>query len=166
MPTATPGRPFGALLTAILDWSVGARFDVRTGESVFLRSVRPLATYPTAVRDGRVFVQLPVVAANAPRRYVNLVGREGAAALERLSAEARRHLPPLPYAPNKNESHIDTMTMEIHHGRHHAAYVANLNAAVRDHSAIAAMPLDRILMNLSQVPESVRKGKLSLETVG
>jgi nitrite reductase/ring-hydroxylating ferredoxin subunit len=38
----------------------GAQFDVRTGESVFLRSVRPLATYPTRVHEGRVFVQLPL----------------------------------------------------------------------------------------------------------
>ncbi|HET7276285.1 MAG TPA: Rieske 2Fe-2S domain-containing protein [Longimicrobiaceae bacterium] len=38
----------------------GAQFDIRTGESVFLRSVTALATYPTSVRDGRVFVRLPV----------------------------------------------------------------------------------------------------------
>ncbi len=62
----------------------------------------------------------------------------------------------LPYAPNANERAIDAMTMEIHHGRHHAAYVANLNAAVKDHSALAQMPVDEILMRLSQVPEAVR----------
>ncbi len=65
-------------------------------------------------------------------------------------------LPPLPYATNANEAAIDAMTMDIHHGRHHAAYVANLNAAVRDHSALAQMPVDEILMRLSQVPEAVR----------
>ncbi|MBR0662169.1 superoxide dismutase [Neoroseomonas oryzicola] len=65
-------------------------------------------------------------------------------------------LPALPYAPNANERAIDAMTMEIHHGRHHAAYVANLNAAVKDHSALAQMPVDEILMRLSQVPEAVR----------
>lgn len=65
-------------------------------------------------------------------------------------------LPPLPYAPNANERAIDAMTMEIHHGRHHAAYVANLNAAVKDHSALAQMPLDDLLQRLSQVPEAVR----------
>lgn len=49
----------------------GAQFDVRTGESVFLRSVRPLATYPTRVRGGRVFVQLPpVVEQPAASRWV------------------------------------------------------------------------------------------------
>ena len=65
-------------------------------------------------------------------------------------------LPALPYAPNANERAIDAMTMEIHHGRHHAAYVTNLNAAVKDHSALAQMPVDEILMRLSQVPEAVR----------
>ena len=65
-------------------------------------------------------------------------------------------LPPLPYAPNANERAIDAMTMEIHHGRHHAAYVANLNAAVKDHTALAQMPLDDLLQRLSQVPEAVR----------
>jgi len=65
-------------------------------------------------------------------------------------------LPPLPYAANANEAAIDAMTMEIHHDRHHAAYVANLNAAVKDHSALAQMPVDEILMRLSQVPEAVR----------
>ena len=44
-------------------------------------------------------------------------------------------LPPLPYAPDANEPHIDAQTMEIHHDRHHAAYVNNLNAAVKDHAA-------------------------------
>lgn len=65
-------------------------------------------------------------------------------------------LPALPYAPNANERAIDAMTMEIHHGRHHAAYVANLNAAVKDHSALAQMQLDELLQRLSQVPEAVR----------
>ena len=65
-------------------------------------------------------------------------------------------LPPLPYAPAANERAIDAMTMEIHHGRHHAAYVANLNAAVKDHSALAQMPLDELLKRLSEVPEAVR----------
>jgi nitrite reductase/ring-hydroxylating ferredoxin subunit len=48
----------------------GAQFDVRTGESVFLRSVKPLVTYPTTVRDGRVFVEVPLAAAEAGSRWV------------------------------------------------------------------------------------------------
>lgn len=65
-------------------------------------------------------------------------------------------LAPLPYAANANEPHIDAQTMEIHHGRHHAAYVANLNAAVKDHAQVAAMPLEQILAKLNEMPEAVR----------
>lgn len=65
-------------------------------------------------------------------------------------------LPPLPYAPDANEPHIDAQTMQIHHDRHHAAYVANLNAALKDHSQLARLPLEQILAKLSEVPESVR----------
>ncbi len=65
-------------------------------------------------------------------------------------------LPPLPYAPNANEPHIDAQTMEIHHGRHHAAYVANLNTAVKDHSQVAAMPIEQILAKLGEMPEGIR----------
>lgn len=57
-PLPLDGAPLdGEVLTC--PW-YGAQFDVRTGESVFLRSARPLATYPAAVRDGRVFVRLPI----------------------------------------------------------------------------------------------------------
>jgi Fe-Mn family superoxide dismutase len=65
-------------------------------------------------------------------------------------------LPPLPYAPDKNEPHIDAQTMTIHHDRHHAAYVANLNAAVKDHSALAAMPVQDLLAKLLEVPDTIR----------
>ena len=65
-------------------------------------------------------------------------------------------LPALPYAPNANERAIDAMTMEIHHGRHHAAYVNNLNATLREHAALARMPLDELLRGLPQAPEAVR----------
>ncbi|MDI3306610.1 MAG: superoxide dismutase [Acetobacteraceae bacterium] len=65
-------------------------------------------------------------------------------------------LPPLPYAPDANEPHIDAQTMQIHHDRHHAAYVANLNNALKDHAQLARLPLEQILAKLSEVPESVR----------
>ncbi len=65
-------------------------------------------------------------------------------------------LPALPYAFGKNEPHIDAQTMEIHHGRHHAAYVANINNAVKDHAQVAAMPLEQILARLGEMPESIR----------
>lgn len=65
-------------------------------------------------------------------------------------------LPPLPYAPDANEPHIDAQTMQIHHDRHHAAYVANLNNALKDHAQLARQPLEQILAKLREVPESVR----------
>ena len=65
-------------------------------------------------------------------------------------------LDPLPYAPSKNEPHIDAQTMEIHHGKHHAAYVNNLNTALGQSAEVAKMPLQDMLANLNKVPESIR----------
>ena len=65
-------------------------------------------------------------------------------------------LPPLPYAPEANEPHIDAMTMTIHHGRHHAAFITNLNNAAKDNPQIAAMPLHTVLGKIGEMPEAVR----------
>ena len=65
-------------------------------------------------------------------------------------------LPTLPYAVSANEPHIDAQTMELHHDKHHAAYVANLNAAVKDHLQVAAMTLTQILAKLNELPETIR----------
>jgi superoxide dismutase, Fe-Mn family len=65
-------------------------------------------------------------------------------------------LDPLPYPTGALEPHIDARTMEIHHDRHHQAYVTNLNAAVNDHSAVAAMPLQDILAKINEMPEAIR----------
>jgi superoxide dismutase, Fe-Mn family len=65
-------------------------------------------------------------------------------------------LDPLPHPNNALEPHIDARTMEIHHDRHHAAYVTNLNNAVKDHSQVAAMPLQDILAKLGEMPEAIR----------
>ena len=65
-------------------------------------------------------------------------------------------LPPLPYAANSLEPNIDAQTMELHHDRHHAAYVNNLNDAVRDQGELAKQPIEQILANLNSVPESIR----------
>ncbi len=65
-------------------------------------------------------------------------------------------LPPLPYAFNALEPHIDAQTMELHHDRHHAAYVNNANAAAKDHPQFAEKPIHEILANLASVPESIR----------
>src|SRR6266581_4470408 len=65
-------------------------------------------------------------------------------------------LEPLPYPNNALEQHIDARTMEIHHDRHHAAYVMSLNNAVKDHSNVASMPLQEILAKLPEMPEAIR----------
>ncbi len=65
-------------------------------------------------------------------------------------------LAPLPYAFAALQPHIDARTMEIHHGKHHAAYVDNLNAALKDHSQVAAMPLPVMLAKLGELPEAIR----------
>jgi Fe-Mn family superoxide dismutase len=65
-------------------------------------------------------------------------------------------LPALPYAPTALEPHIDARTMEIHHGKHHGAYVTNLNAAIEKAPELQGKSLDELLGNLNAVPESVR----------
>lgn len=65
-------------------------------------------------------------------------------------------LPPLGYPLDSLAPHVDGKTMEIHHGRHHAAYVKTLNEAVKDHGELAKQPLQQILANLNNVPDSIR----------
>jgi Fe-Mn family superoxide dismutase len=65
-------------------------------------------------------------------------------------------LAPLPYAFDANEAAIDARTMELHWRFHHGAQVNNLNAAVAQHSQVAAMPVDQILMRLAEMPDGVR----------
>ncbi|MFZ1289861.1 MAG: superoxide dismutase [Melioribacteraceae bacterium] len=64
-------------------------------------------------------------------------------------------LPALPYAFNALEPYIDARTMEIHHGKHHAAYVNNLNAAI-DGTEMEGKTLDELLTNISKYPAAVR----------
>src|SRR5438477_9332892 len=66
-------------------------------------------------------------------------------------------LPPLPYAPNALEPHIDTQTMEIHHGKHHNAYVTNLNKALESAPDVANKSIEELLANNCAIaPESIR----------
>src|SRR5262249_31297842 len=66
-------------------------------------------------------------------------------------------LPPLPYAPEALEPHIDKMTMEIHHGKHHGAYVTNLNKALESAPDLANKTVEELLANnCAIVPESIR----------
>ena len=66
-------------------------------------------------------------------------------------------LPPLPYAPDALEPHIDKMTMEIHHGKHHNAYVTNLNKALESAPDLANKIVEELLANnCAIVPENIR----------
>jgi superoxide dismutase, Fe-Mn family len=65
-------------------------------------------------------------------------------------------LPELGYAKNALEPHIDTQTMEIHHGKHHAAYVTNLNKALESAPDLASKPIEDLIGNMNAVPEAIR----------
>jgi len=65
-------------------------------------------------------------------------------------------LPPLPYDAAALEPHIDAQTMQIHHGKHHAAYVNNLNAALEKHPELAGKSAEDLIKHLSTVPEDIR----------
>jgi Fe-Mn family superoxide dismutase len=65
-------------------------------------------------------------------------------------------LPPLPYPPEALEPHIDKQTMEIHHGKHHNAYVTNLNAALDKHPELHSKSVEELLSGINSVPEDIR----------
>ena len=65
-------------------------------------------------------------------------------------------LPALPYAYEALEPTIDTMTMQIHHDKHHAAYVNNLNAALKDHADLQTKTIGELLVSLDALPEAIR----------
>src|SRR5215467_13495466 len=65
-------------------------------------------------------------------------------------------VPPLPYAYNALEPTIDDATMHLHHDKHHAAYVTNLNAAVAKHPELEKKSAEELIRNLSAVPEDIR----------
>jgi len=65
-------------------------------------------------------------------------------------------VPPLPYSFDALEPHIDAKTMEIHHDKHHQAYITNANNALKDHPDLAAKPVEELIANLSAVPEAIR----------
>lgn len=65
-------------------------------------------------------------------------------------------LPPLPYAYNALEPHIDAKTMQFHHDKHHATYVKNLNAALEKHPELKGRSVEQLLRDLNSVPEDIR----------
>jgi len=65
-------------------------------------------------------------------------------------------LPPLPYDYSALEPHVDAQTMQIHHGKHHQAYITNLNNALKDHADLQGKTVEQLITNLDSVPESIR----------
>jgi Fe-Mn family superoxide dismutase len=76
--------------------------------------------------------------------------------LPRLSEGGPFTLPPLPYAPNALEPYIDAETMTLHHDKHHAAYVNNLNKAIAPYPELQKKSLEELLGNLDAVPAEIR----------
>jgi len=65
-------------------------------------------------------------------------------------------LPELPYAANALEPHVDARTMDIHHGKHHATYVKNLNAALEKHPELEGKSIEELIADISSLPEDIR----------
>src|SRR5881394_3086783 len=70
-------------------------------------------------------------------------------------------LPALPYPADALEPHIDKATMEIHHGRHHKAYVDNLNKALEGQAALQSKSIEQLLRDIKQVPDNVRQAVIN-----
>ena len=97
------------------------------------------------------------------RQFVKLGTLVATAAILPNSARADTAaitLPPLPYKFDALEPHIDALTMEIHHDKHHAAYIKNLNAALATSPDLAKQPLDELLADLPAVPDEVLRTTL------
>ena len=75
---------------------------------------------------------------------------------QQATAEARHVLPQLPYDFAALEPHIDAQTMQIHHGKHHQAYITNLNNALAKHPELASKSLDELLRGIQSIPEDIR----------
>ena len=65
-------------------------------------------------------------------------------------------VPPLPYDFGALEPHIDAKTMEIHHDKHHQAYVTNLNNAIKDHPELQGKPIEALIADMNAIPEAIR----------
>ena len=65
-------------------------------------------------------------------------------------------LPPLPYPKEALEPHIDAQTMEIHHGKHHNAYVTNLNKAIAGKADLEGKSIEQLISNMDAIPQDIR----------
>ena len=72
------------------------------------------------------------------------------------AAQTAYTVPPLPYSFDALEPYIDAKTMEIHHDKHHGAYVTNLNKALDGHADLLKLPVEELIAHLDRVPENVR----------
>jgi superoxide dismutase, Fe-Mn family len=70
-------------------------------------------------------------------------------------------LPPLPYPYDALEPHIDALTMQIHHDRHHKAYVNNLNKALAGHEDLLSKPIDELMRDVESVPQDIRQAVIN-----
>src|SRR5437764_1463225 len=70
-------------------------------------------------------------------------------------------LPPLPYPADALEPYIDKATMEIHHGKHHKAYVDNVNKALEGQADLQKLPIEQLLREIKSVPENIRQAVIN-----
>jgi len=77
-------------------------------------------------------------------------------ATQKKEGQVAHVLPPLPYASDALEPYIDKLTMEIHHDKHHGAYVTNLNKALDGNAELSALPIEKLLARIDSVPENIR----------
>src|SRR5258708_5070592 len=97
-----------------------------------------------------------VPAVDGPDEPVHYSATTDLTTRQRSDSVMHHALPPLPYDFAALEPHIDTQTMQIHHGKHHQAYVNNLNAALAKHPDLDKWPLEDLLKKINQVPEDIR----------
>src|SRR5271155_871490 len=86
------------------------------------------------------------------RRYIMTATSTGQGAAPQMTFT----LPPLPYSFDALEPYIDAKTMEIHHDKHHGAYVTNLNKALDGHADLQKLSIEELIAHLDRVPETVR----------
>ncbi len=103
------------------------------------------------------------------RDFLSTIALTGVAACTPLAKQTQTQtlkkmshtLAPLPYAYDALEPHIDARTMEIHHGKHHQAYVNNLNAALEGHAELQALSIEDLLRGINNVPQNIRQAVIN-----
>ena len=105
---------------------------------------------PLALAAAAVAAALPIAATAIPALA------QTSAAPEQAQAQAAFTLAPLPYAADALEPVIDAETMRIHHGKHHQAYVDNLNKAVAADASLAGVPIEQLVARAGSLPAAVR----------